>query len=131
MKKVTYGVVGLIDWKAKIPVGRARISVHFTGGALTKYGVTPAEFTTANPMMQRIIEDSAYYRSGRITVLRTVGEADVIKQLKTIEVACIEDAIDYMREHYNVPAVKIRNMQSLQNVASKYQITFKITSDPQ
>lgn len=44
--------------------------VHFTGGALTSYGVTPAEYTTSNPFIQKVIENSPYFREGRITLLR-------------------------------------------------------------
>ena len=44
--------------------------MHFTGGALTSYGVTPAEFTTSNPFIQKVIENSSYFKEGRIKVLR-------------------------------------------------------------
>lgn len=44
--------------------------VHFTGGALTSYGVTPAEFTTSNPFIQKVIENSSYFKEGRIIVQR-------------------------------------------------------------
>ena len=52
MEKITYGAPRLIDWVAQIKVGAATVRVHFTGGALTSYGVTHAEFSTSDPFLQ-------------------------------------------------------------------------------
>ena len=70
MEKITYGAPRLVDWVAQIKVGAASVRVHFTGGALTSYGVTPAEFTTSDPFIQKVIENSSYFKEGRIKVLR-------------------------------------------------------------
>jgi len=72
MKLKTYGVSGLMDWTAQIKVGKATMSVHFTGGALTAYGVTPAKYSTSNAFYQRVIEESDYFKSGRIQLLSTM-----------------------------------------------------------
>lgn len=66
----TYGVSGLMEWDTVIPVGKATMKVHFSGGSLTGYGVTPATFTTEDPMKQMIIEKSDYFKSGKIFVVR-------------------------------------------------------------
>ncbi len=152
MKRVTYGVSGLIDWNARIPVGKAAMSVHFTGGALTKYGVTPAEFTTADPFTQRVIEDSEYFRSGRISVIRSVGKPDVrplsphegIVAQKAfaqavfpvadavsppvpagdVEVACLEDAIEYLRANFAVPTHRVRSMALAQEIGASHGVKF-------
>lgn len=70
----TYGVCGLMDWTTNIKVGKGAVAVHFTGGALTAYGVTPAKYATANPFFQTVIENSEYYKSGRIQL---IGEMEV------------------------------------------------------
>lgn len=70
MEKITYGAPRLVDWVAQIKVGAASVRVHFTGGALTSYGVTPAEYTTSNPFIQKVIENSPYFKEGRIIILR-------------------------------------------------------------
>lgn len=70
MEKITYGAPRLVDWVAQIKVGAATVRVHFIGGALTAYGVTPAEYTTDNPFIQKVIEQSAYFKEGRIITLR-------------------------------------------------------------
>ena len=70
MEKITYGVPGLVDWIAEIKAGAATLRVHFSGGALTTYGVTPAEYTTANPFIQKVLEQSSEFKNGRIITLR-------------------------------------------------------------
>lgn len=74
MKLKTYGVSGLIDFTTQIKSGKCSVSVHFTGGALTAYGVTPAKFSTSNPMFQHIIENSEQFKNNRIILL---GEIEV------------------------------------------------------
>ena len=70
--KKTYGVIGLMEWYPIFRCGKAQIKIPFTGGALTGYGVTPAEFTTENPMLQAIIENSEHFKVGKIFVRRQV-----------------------------------------------------------
>lgn len=76
MEKITYGAPRLVDWVAQIKVGAASVRVHFTGGALTSYGVTPAEFTTSNPFIQKVIENSSYFKEGRIIVQRRANKIE-------------------------------------------------------
>lgn len=76
MKRKTYGVSGLMDWAMQIKVGKGTITVHFTGGALTAYGVTPAKFTTSNTFFQKVIECSDHFKSGRISLLSCVEIPD-------------------------------------------------------
>lgn len=88
MEKITYGAPRYMDWVAQLKAGAATVRIHFTGGALTAYGVTPAEYTTTNPVVQRVIEQSQYYKEGRIVKLRSTTVADpkgVSKPKKTIE----------------------------------------------
>lgn len=75
MEKITYGAPRLVDWVAQIKAGAATVRVHFSGGALTSYGVTPAEYTTDNPFIQKVIEQSTYFKEGRIILLRRTGTA--------------------------------------------------------
>ncbi len=70
MKK-TYGVNGMMEWNALIPAGRTTLRVHFKGGTVTGYGVSPATFTTDNPAVIHIIEHSHWFRSRKILLLKT------------------------------------------------------------
>lgn len=55
-----------MEWVALIPTRSNVLRVRFTGGSLSGYGVTPATFTTSNPVVMRMIEDSHLYKSGKI-----------------------------------------------------------------
>lgn len=79
-KKKTYGVQGYMEWQALIRCGKATVTVHFSGGSLTGYGVTPAEFTTENPMTQAIIENSDYFKKGKIILMREIEGTGKFKE---------------------------------------------------
>ena len=70
MKK-TYGVAGMMEWNALIPVGRTTLRVHFTGGAVPGYGVSPATITTDNPAVIHLIEQSHWFKKRKILLLKT------------------------------------------------------------
>ncbi len=65
-----------MDWTTQIKVGKGAVSVHFTGGALTAYGVTPAKYSTSNVFFQNVIENSEQFKSGRIQLLSQMEVAD-------------------------------------------------------
>lgn len=79
-KRKTYGVSGYMEWVALIECGKATVKVHFSGGSLTGYGVTPAEFTTQNPMTQAIIENSKEFKSGKLFLLREIEGTGKFKE---------------------------------------------------
>ncbi len=64
----TYAVYGLMEWVALLPVGGSVVRIPFTGGSISGYGVKPATFTTDNEVLQRLIENSRHFRSGKIRV---------------------------------------------------------------
>lgn len=76
MKRKTYGVSGLMDLTMQIKAGKGSVSVHFSGGALTAYGVTPARYSTDNTFFQNVIEGSEQFKSGRIELLSEVEVPD-------------------------------------------------------
>lgn len=71
-RKVTYGVYNLVEWQARLRVGKGWIEVPFTGGSTTTSGVTPASFTTSDPVVQFAIEKSEPYRRGKIKTVRSI-----------------------------------------------------------
>lgn len=191
MERITYGVSGFVDWIARIESGGVTLRVHFTGGALTNYGVTPAEFTTENPVFQKIIESSEYFRKGQITVLRRMetGEAreftsatasaryeregDIFDKAEeaaarmghsvaedyptpqqkdyptpqpehspapqheehaagteetapeVVEVSCLTDAQNYLREYFGIPTSRSRSKEKAQDLARENGIVFE------
>lgn len=77
--KTTYGVYNLIEWHALLRMGKATVKIPFTGGGITTQGVTPATFTTEDPVIQFAIERSPEFRVGKIKVVRRVNLKDVIE----------------------------------------------------
>lgn len=152
MEKITYGAPRLVDWVAQIKSGAATVRVHFTGGALTTYGVTPAEYTTANPFIQKVIENSDYFKEGRIVALRRVctpasSKVEVAQPVETptstaeaggemraesgeprdvtvVEVTCLQDAQAYLQEHFNISSYKVRSYEAAQRAAAGHGIQF-------
>lgn len=153
MEKITYGAPRLVDWVAQIKIGGGSVSVHFTGGALTSYGVTPAEYTTSNPFIQKVIENSSYFKEGRIIVQRraTIEEPEKsaqkkvdtaqgivksekeseapenetpIAELTKIDVSCLPDAQAYLQEKFNISTYKIRSCETAQRIAAEHGIQF-------
>lgn len=61
-----YAVFGLMEYVARIPAGARAVSVHFAGGQMSGYGIRPAVFETADPVLQRLIEASPDFRRGKI-----------------------------------------------------------------
>lgn len=72
----TYGIKGLMDYVMQIAAGKGIVTIHFSGGALTAYGTTPARYATNDPFFQNVIEHSAQFKSGRIKLLDTVVVPD-------------------------------------------------------
>lgn len=68
MIKKTYAARGLLDWQLALNVGGAIIRICFSGGSMGSNGVVPAKYVTENPAIQRIIEETDQYKSGRIFV---------------------------------------------------------------
>ena len=88
MKKTknTYGVYNIIEWHAIIKAGKATIKVPFSGGAMTTQGVTPATFTTTNPVVQLAIERSAAFASGKIKLIKTYPTNEEVEVERNPEV---------------------------------------------
>lgn len=62
-------MTGMMEWQVVIPAGKAKFAFHFTGGTLTAYGVTPAVYETDNELFQQVIENSGYFKRGKIVAL--------------------------------------------------------------
>lgn len=73
--KATYGVMGMMEWIALIPAAHNTVRVRFSGGSMSGYGVTPATFTTTNPVVMEMIEKSEYFERGKIRLIRKENDS--------------------------------------------------------
>lgn len=124
MNKKTYGVNGYIEWVANIIVGGAAVKVPFTGGAITKYGIVPAEYTTSDPVIQKIIENSSHFRSRRIFLLKGEKEPEQEKKPETVKVTCLADATDILREK-GVSTARITSREDAGRIGRENNIKFE------
>lgn len=67
--KKTYAILNLAEKHTTFHLGKTKVHVSFTGGQVTKKGVTPATFTTADPIVQLAIEKSKAFADGAVTLL--------------------------------------------------------------
>lgn len=139
----TYGAKGLMEWQCLIRSGKSKLHITFTGGTLTEYGVSSAKYTTSNPIIQDMIERSDYFKNGKITLLRTVeskvrdketvktqektsksGTKD--KGLKTVPVASLDDAKEYLTEHFGLSAQDLLTKKAIEAAAKANGIVFEL-----
>ena len=119
-----YGVNGLMEWHCQIIAGGATFHFEFVDGVLTAHGSTPAKFKTDNILFQNIIENSNYFKNGRIKLLKTVVlEADEPKdEVKKIKVSCLEDAKQILCDEYGADALSLTGKRSIVNAAKERKI---------
>ena len=72
----TYIAKGLLEFQMVIPVGGAKIRICFSGGSMGSNGVLPARYTTDNPVIQKIIDNSEQMHTGRIACLTPEKEEE-------------------------------------------------------
>jgi hypothetical protein len=130
----TYGVDGLIDWHVELKAGKARMVVDFSGGGLTSFGATPAQFTTENILYQHIIENSEYYKRGKIRLMRSTSltkkeeKAEPVKPQKRelVRVETVKncsDARNWLRDNKNI-SLGAKTKQEILDIAAANGVEF-------
>lgn len=125
-----YGVKGLMEWQCVIKAGNTKFHFAFSEGTMTGYGVTPAKYSTSDPILQNVIEKSDYFKRGKIFIVKTfeLEQAPVApvadEEFKKVEVSCLEDAKDYLAENCGVSRLKLKGKQSIVNQAAELKIEF-------
>ncbi len=67
MKETLYYTPGKLEWHLRIPASRRNhLVVSFTGGSFTSRGLVCGSFTTDNPVIQQLIEESREFKTGQI-----------------------------------------------------------------
>lgn len=142
-KLKVYGVQGLYEWKPVINVGRATFSPHFEGGTIDKNGVTPARYTSTNKVEQAIIENSSYFKSGRIFLMCESGEDDEptkknmetessekvseSQNLQPMSFSSVNDAVAFMMENYGYMRSQLPSKRSIQDAGKEQGLLISFT----
>lgn len=69
MSTKKYGMRGVCEYVLRIPCGKATIVCNFTNGNLQSRNPIPASMTTANPIVQRVIEASEKFKNKKIFLM--------------------------------------------------------------
>lgn len=144
-----YGAPGLQEWTLVLGNG-PRLHLHFEHGSQNAFGASPAEYRTENKFFQTIIEQSNYFKEGRIVLLDEVvleGEEDdnaVSPVAESEEQASeaqeeaqpklamkmvftsVDDAREYAVENLGVSATSVRARAALEKTMLNAGIVFEI-----
>lgn len=122
-----------MDWQPLIKVGKATFSPLFTGGGATAYGQTPAKYTTSNPVCQRIIENSHYFKAGHIQLLyenkakKEVSEEPKAEKKTEMSFGSLSEAAAYLNDKFGVPKTKLRSRDSITQSGLDHNVVISIT----
>lgn len=144
-----YGAPGLQEWTLVLGNG-PRLHLHFEHGSQNAFGASPAEYRTDNKFFQTIIEQSNYFKEGRIVLLDEVvleGEEDdnaVSSVAESEEQASesqeeaqpklamkmsfpsVDDAREYAVEKLGVAASSVRSRAALEKALADAGVVFDI-----
>lgn len=130
-----YAVKSLMEWHCEIMSGGVKFHFGFTDGMTSSQGVTPARYSTTNPIYQSVIERSSYFKTGKIVLeKRIVLEGDNSiptataqnKELpvEKVSVSCLDDAKDYLNEKFNIDRRKLASTKAILEAAKERNIEF-------
>ena len=133
-KTKKYGVKGLMEWKITIPAGKAKFDFHFSGGMNTAFGEVPATYETKDRLYQLVIENSDYYKSGKIKLLKDgyEGESDDDEAMlpdggaatEVVSMPTVQDARQFLIDGYNAEASQLMNKAAIVSYAKSKGIEF-------
>lgn len=142
MKKKTYGVYGLMELNIIVTAGKRQFRIPFADGITNAYGVTPATYTTGNPIIQYAIETNPSFLNGKIKLLKTLEVEDVknidkstvedtvastdTEPKKAIVFSSADDAKTYLNETFNIPLSQMRSLVSIKELAKERGIEIRL-----
>ena len=118
----------MMEWHPVFRVGRSRVQVSFTGGHLCGGGVTPASFETSDPVVQKVIEDSAAFRSGRIKVIAGCERRGSTRNPPEVsmEFDDLDKAADFLQHKKGIPLDRVITLDQCVAEAKLIGIELKI-----
>lgn len=106
-----------------IPVNNAKLRVNFANGVITPSGITPATFSTSDPVVQTAIENNRLYLKGMIKLEKSfkIGEVEVDDEKPASDEEKNEKEPESQSSVKSYPDVK--NVQSAREILiSEYSI---------
>lgn len=121
--KKKYAIYGKVEMSVLIPVNNAKLRVNFANGVITPSGITPATFSTSDPVVQTAIENNRLYLKGMIKLEKSfkIGEVEVDDEKPASDEEKNEKEPESQSSVKSYPDVK--NVQSAREILiSEYSI---------
>ena len=119
--KKRYAIYGKVEMSVLIPVNNAKLRVNFANGVITPAGITPATFSTSDPVVQTAIENNSLYLKGMIKLEKSfkIGEVEVNNEKPVSD----EDKNEKEPESSVKSYPDVKNVQSAREILiSEYSI---------
>lgn len=145
-----YGAPGLLEWNVCLGDSGVRLHLHFDHGSQSPFGASPAEYRTDSKFNQTIIEQSSYFKEGRIVLLDEVvleeeendgsvssfaeseeqesepQKESLTEESKKMTFPSVDDAREYAVEKLGVAASSVRSRAALEKALADAGVVFEI-----
>lgn len=128
-----------------IPVNNAKLRVNFANGVITPSGITPATFSTSDPVVQTAIENNRLYLKGMIKLEKSfkIGEVEVNDEKPVSDedknekepesqssvksypdVKNVQSAREILISEYSIPIAELQDKERIKMKAEELGIEF-------
>lgn len=126
-----------------IPLNNAKLRVNFANGVITPSGITPATFSTSDPIVQTAIENHMLYIKGMIKLEKSfkIGEVEVDDEKPVSDedknekepessvksypdVKNVQSAREILISEYSIPIAELQDKERIKMKAEELGIEF-------
>lgn len=126
-----------------IPLNNAKLRVNFANGVITPSGITPATFSTSDPIVQTAIENHRLYIKGMIKLQKSfkIGEVEVNDEKPVSDedknekepessvksypdVKNVQSAREILISEYSIPIAELQDKERIKMKAEELGIEF-------
>lgn len=133
--KKRYAIHGKVEMSVLIPINNAKLRVNFTNGVINSNGITPATFSTSDPVVQTAIENNKLYQKGLIKLDKKwkIGEIEPLqKEVQENEdsytvytdVKSVQSAREVLIRDYKIPLSELQDKERIKNKAEELKVKF-------
>lgn len=143
--KKRYAIYGKVEMSVLIPLNNAKLRVNFANGVITPSGITPATFSTSDPIVQTAIENHRLYTKGMIKLEKSfkIGEVEVNDEKPVSDedknekesgsqssvksypdVKNVQSAREILISEYSIPIAELQDKERIKMKAEELGIEF-------
>ena len=133
--KKRYAIHGKVEMSVLIPINNAKLRVNFTNGVINSNGITPATFSTSDPVVQTAIENNKLYQKGLIKLDKKwkIGEIEPLQEevqenedsyTVYTDVKSVQSAREVLIRDYKIPLSELQDKERIKNKAEELKVKF-------